>query len=489
MQADSLVRHLGMWSAGKGTLQQKLARSLMQAVRHGALNPGVRLPSERALARSLAVSRTTVVAAYDSLREAGWVESRTGSGTRVAERSRAVAAARGSAQASALAGSPLLGMLANREDDDMIDLAMGSPLALKDLPLELFTLPSDEYASLIRDRFYYPLGLPALREAIAAYYRRAGVPTGAEHILVTNGGQQAIALAAALFVQRGDSVLIEDPAYFGALDIFRAAGARIAPLRVESDGVSPPMLRDRISATAARLAYLTPTFQNPTGGVMPRAARREVARIAAEFGVPVIDDCVLADLVVEGSAPPPIAAHAPDAPIITTGSLSKLITPGLRVGWIRATEPMIERLARVKTATDLGSALLTQAIAVRLMGAVDEATRLRRAELRPRRDLMARLLAEHLPEWSFRVPPGGVFLWVKLSAGDAREFAQAALRRGVVIVPGPIMSAAEQHTRFIRLPFLADEATLRTGVRRLVAAWRDYQSGAQVERRQSVGMV
>jgi DNA-binding transcriptional MocR family regulator len=478
-----------MWSAGKGTLQQKLARSLMQAVRHGALNPGVRLPSERALAQSLAISRTTVVAAYDSLREAGWVESRTGSGTRVAERSRAVAAARGSAQASALVGSPLLGMLANREGEDMIDLALGSPLALKELPMDLFRLPEEEYASLIRDRFYYPLGLPALREAIAAYYRSGGLATSPEQILVTNGGQQAIALAAALFVQRGDSVLIEDPAYFGALDIFRAGGARIGALRVESDGVSPAVLRDRITATAARLVYLTPTFQNPTGAVMPRTARREIGRVAAEFGVPIIDDCVLADLVVEGSTPPPIAAHAPEAPVITTGSLSKLITPGLRVGWIRASEAMIERLARVKSATDLGSALLTQAIAVRVMGAVDEAKRLRRAELRPRRDLMARLLAEHLPEWTFHLPAGGVFLWVKLPAGDAREFAQAALRRGVVIVPGPIMSAAEQHARFVRLPFLSEEATLRTGVRRLAAAWREYQSGAQGERRQSVGMV
>jgi DNA-binding transcriptional MocR family regulator len=449
----------------------------------------VRLPSERALARSLAVSRTTVVAAYDSLREAGWVESRTGSGTRVAERSRAVAAARGSAQAGALAGSPLLGMLAHREDEDMIDLALGSPLALQELPMELFRLPEDEYAALMRDRFYYPLGMPALRQAIAGFYRASGLPTEAEQILVTNGGQQAIALAAALFVQRGDSVLIEDPAYFGALDIFRAAGARIAPLRVETDGVSPAMLRDRISATAARLVYLTATFQNPTGAVMPRGARREVGRIAAEFGVPVLDDRVLADLVVEGSPPPSIAALAPEAPVITTGSLSKLITPGLRVGWIRAAEPMIERLARVKSAIDLGSALLTQAIAVRLMAWIEEAKRLRRAELRPRRDLLAKLVSEQLPEWSFQIPAGGVFLWVKLPAGDAREYAQTALRHGVVIVPGPIMSAMEQHARFIRLPCLFEEDTLRTGVRRLASAWREYHSGAPGERRHTVGMV
>ena len=488
MDADDLARHLGLWSAAKGTLQQKLTHALMQAIRNGALNPGLRLPSERALAQSLTLSRTTVMSAYDALREAGWVESRTGSGTRVAERSRAVAAARGSAQAGALAASPLLGMLATREDEDVLDLALGSPLALRCLPLDLFTLPPDEYAALMQDRFYYPLGLPPLRQAIAAYYCAAGVPTQAEQVLVTNGAQQAIALTAALFVQRGDSVLVEDPAYFGALDVFRAAGARIAPLRVESDGVSPSMLRDRIVATAARLVYLTPTFQNPTGAVMPRAARREVGRIAAEFGVPVVDDGVLGDIVLEGSPPAPIAGHAAEAPVISIGSISKLITPGLRVGWIRAAEPVIERLARVKSVTDLGSALITQAIAVRLVGVVDEAKRLRRLELKPRRDLLARLLAEHLPEWKFRAPTGGVFLWVELPAGDAREFAQTALRRGVVIVPGPIMSASEQHARFIRLPFLAEEPAMRTGVRRLAGAWREYRSGAQ-GRPQSLGMV
>jgi DNA-binding transcriptional MocR family regulator len=489
MEAHSVARHLGSWSTGKGPLQHKLARALTQAIRYGTLHPGIRLPSERALAQALTLSRTTVVAAYDALRETGWLESRPGSGTWVSEKSPAISGAREAAQASALAASPLLALLAQREDDDMLDFALGSPLPLRDLPLDLFSVPPDEYAALVRDRRYYPLGLRALREAIASYYEDTGMPTRPEQILVTNGSQQAIALCAALYLQRGDSALVEDPAYFGALDAFRAAGARVSGLPVDAEGVRPSVLRDRIGATAARLVYLTPSFQNPTGAVMPKAARKEVARIAAELDVPVIDDGTLADLALEGTPPPGIAAHAPEAAVLTLGSLSKLLWPGLRAGWVRATEPIIERLARVRSAVDLGSPLVTQAIAVRLLGAIGEARRLRREELKPRRDLLAALLGEHLPEWSFRAPSGGLFLWVKLPCGDAREFAQVTLRHGVVILPGPTMSAADQHASYLRLPFLAEPETLETGIRRLCAAWRDYQSSDRRERRQSMTLV
>ena len=195
------------------------------------------------------------------------------------------------------------------------------------------------------------------------------------------------------------------------------------------------------------------------------------------------------ELALSGPTPPGIAAYAPSAPILTIGSLSKLAWPGLRAGWVRAPEPIIERLARLKSANDLGSPLLTQAIAVRLLAAIDSIRDLRRHQLRIRRDLMANLLRESLPDWKFRLPAGGLFLWVKLPAGDSREFAQVALRHGALILPGPAMSAAEQHSGFIRLPFLAEDETLRNGVRRLSAAWRDYRPAGPGDRRPNVAMV
>lgn len=489
MQLRTLIHSLGPWSAGKGSLHEKLARALAESVRRGIISPGVRLPSERSLARALTVSRTTVVAAYGALRDAGWIESRSGSGTWVSPTSPAVAAARGAARAGALAASPLLALLTHQAEEGLIDLALGAPLPLSDLPLELFTVPPDQYAALVHDHLYYPLGLPALREAIAGRYSAIGLDTSPAQILVASGSQHAIALCAAAYLQRGDSVLIEDPAYFGALDAFRTSGARLASLPVCVDGVPPSVLRDRIAATAARLVYLTPTFQNPTGAVMPPAVRKEIGRIANEFGVPIIDDCTVADLSLDVPPPPPLAAFARNAPVITIGSLSKLVWPGLRVGWIRASEPIIEKLARIRSAMDLGSPLIPQAIAVQLLGRLDAASKLRRQQLKPRRDLLAALLHKHLREWKFRVPAGGLFLWIELPDGDAREFAQTALRHSVVVLPGPAMSATEAHSRYLRLSFLAEPETLRTGVGRLSAAWREYQSAGGRRHKQSFALV
>jgi DNA-binding transcriptional MocR family regulator len=347
----------------------------------------------------------------------------------------------------------------------------------------VFTLPADESGALIRDRVYHPLGLPALRSAIAAEYTKQGLDTRDQHILVTNGAQQAIALCAAVCVQRGDTVLVEDPTYFGALDAGRTAGARLASMPVGADSVSPSAVRERIAATGARLIYVTATFQNPTGGVMSAAVRRDIGQIVASTGVPLIDDRTIADLIIEGMPPGPIAAYAPDAPIFTVGSLSKLVWPGLRVGWIRAAEPAIQRLARVKTAMDLGSPLLTQAIGARVINVIADARRLRQRELRPRRDLLASLLRKRLPDWRFRVPTGGLFLWVRLPNADAREYAQIAFRHGVVTLPGPTMSAADEHAGYLRLPFFAEPATLRLAVDRLAAAWNDYRSSGRVRAR------
>jgi DNA-binding transcriptional MocR family regulator len=490
VEPAGLIDALGPWAAGKGSLQQKLARALTLTIRHGLLLPGIRLPSERALAQALSLSRTTVVAAYDHLREGGWVERRSGSGTRVCVRSDVVTAARNATQAAVLAASPLLGLLASHDRADMIDFALGTPLPLSGVLSDRFNVSAEEHAALVRDHRYYPLGLTVLRQAIAASYAKGGLPTSQEQILVTNGAQQAIALCAALFVQRGDSVLAEDPTYFGALDAFRAVGARVSPMPVPLNGVRPSVIRDRIVATAARLVYLMPAFQNPTGAVMPKAARKELAQLVMELGVPVIDDRTVAEIILDGKAPPPpIAVDCPDGMVLTIGSLSKLVWAGLRIGWVRAPEPIIQRLARLKTATDLGSPLLTQQIAVRLLGALDEFRELRRLQLAPRRDLLVALLQRRLPEWKFRVPLGGLFLWVDLPQSDAREYAQVALRHGVIVLPGPVMSAAEEQLRFLRLPFLAEPETLTMGVTRLAAAWRDYRTSDRPQIQSTVTLV
>jgi DNA-binding transcriptional MocR family regulator len=383
----------------------------------------------------------------------------------------------------------LLRLLTQQQGGDLIDFALGIPMPLDDLPFELFTLPPEEYQAMIRDRNYYPLGLTTLRRAVAAMYSRRGLETKEDEVLITNGAQAAISICTSVYLQRGDAALVEDPTFFGALDALRTADARITILPVGPDGVRPAVVRERIRSTAARLVYLTPTFQNPTGSVMPVAARKELGRIAAESGVPVIDDCTLADIGLDGAPPPPLAAFAPQAAIITIGSLSKVVCPALRIGWVRAPTWIIERLARWKSSLDLASPLLTQAIAVRLVEEIDRARQLRHLQLKPRRDLLGALLRKHLPDWKFRVPTGGLFLWVQLPRGDARELAQVALRRGVILLPGPHASAVGKHEGYLRIPFLASPDTLRSGVKRLAAAWKDYQSNAQPAAEQRLAVV
>ena len=477
MDLASFVNALGPWSTGKGPLNRKLAHAIQRAIANGLVSPGFRLPAERALAKALAVSRATIVSSYSVLADAGWIEGRRGSGTYVRKGSRLAQAPREAM------GSPLFGLI-SQDRDLVIDLALGTPHAFG-LPREMFILPRDQLESLLDDRMNYPLGLAVLRQALARRYSKIGLPTTEDQVLVTNGAQQAISLIAGLYVQRGDTVLVEDPTYFGAIEAFRAAGARVSSVPVGAEGVTPGVLRDRIAATAPRLIYLTPTFQNPTGAVIPVAARRAISKLSREFGVPVIDDASLADIVLEGGAAPPgpMAMYGEHEGMSTVGSISKLIWPGLRVGWIRAAAPIIERLGRIKTAMDLGSPLVTQAVGARLIEAIPEAQRLRREQLRPRRALAASLLKKLLPEWRFSMPEGGFFFWVKLPEGDARELAQVALRHGVLILPGSTMSAAGLYTRYVRVPFLADPEVLREGIGRLAAAWGEYR---EVGRRQVV---
>lgn len=345
---------------------------------------------------------------------------------------------------------------------------------LPELPASAFALSQAELTVLLKERGYTALGLPALRRAIANYYNEAGLPTTENQILVTTGAQQAISLVAACYLQRGDNVILENPTYFGAIDALRAAGARLLGLRVKQHGIRPELLRAQVEASLPRLIYLQPTFQNPTGTVLPIFQRREIVRLAAEFNLPIVEDNTLADLALTQNTPAPLATYAQAANIITIGSMSKLFWAGLRVGWIRAPQSVIGRLGRVKVVNDLGSSIINQAIAAHLIPETNQIKTLRRTELGVKLELLEGLLASCLPDWKWVRPPGGIFLWVKLPLGEASAFAQVALRYGVVIVPGTTMSLDDSHSDYLRLPFSLEAATLTEGIKRLAAAWEAY---------------
>jgi DNA-binding transcriptional MocR family regulator len=481
VEASHWAKLLGSWTDHKGPLHRRLSTAIRSAIEHGLLLQGTRLPSERDLAAALHVSRNTVVAAYNALRDEGWLESGTGKGTWTRREFWAMRDAQEEIRMERIAGINFLGVL--DVAGTSIDFATGTPYPLRGVPAEALSLTAQENEQLLNTRLYYPFGLPALRQAIASRYSAAGLETAPDSILVTGGAQQAIALIGILFLQRGDSALIEDPCYFGALESFRVLGARLHSLPVGHAGVEPHVFRDLCTATSPRLAYLTPTFQNPTGTVMPAADRREIVQLAAQRGLPLIDDRTLADIRLDPENPldsmdsRSLAAWDTSGTVLTVGSLGKLLWAGLRIGWIRAARHLIEPLVRLKMANDLGTALPTQRLAVKLLRFYEEARAMRASELSVKRNLMVSLLRNQLPDWEFAVPTGGLFLWIKLPRGDSNELAQVALRHRLILMPGSNMSAEQRHGDRLRIPFLLERDELREGVRRLVAAWADYTRG------------
>ncbi|MEV6159107.1 PLP-dependent aminotransferase family protein [Nonomuraea sp. NPDC052129] len=457
---DDLVDLLGRWASGRGPLYLLLTGRLRALIDDGVLPPGEQLPPDRALARRLAVGRGTVVAAYDLLQQEGRVVRRQGSGTRVA------ACDLPSTRATdSVVANPLLLHILHPPDGVQL-LTCAAP---DDPPPELIEAYQEAAGRLagLRDLGYQPAGNPTLREAVAAYYRERGVPTTAGEILVTNGAQQALTLLAGLLVAPGDTVLTGSPTYPGALEVFRHAAAAVRPVTLAP--VPAEAMRERPA-----LVYAVPTASNPTGSIMESADRRRLAALAAEYDVPVIDDEVCAELCFSGEIPPPLAAYGPSEQVITIASLSKLVWGGLRVGWIRASAPLVSRLARLRAVHDLGGEILGQLAAATLLGRLDEIRRARVRMLRARHDHLCAELREHLPSWEFEPARGGQTLWVRLPRGEADSFAQVALRHGVAVPPGRSFDPLGGHAEYTRLHFLFPEEELSRAVAGLARAWRSY---------------
>lgn len=470
--APHLATLLGDWSAGDGPLYRQLATALRRAIEAGAIPAGTVLPPERQLARVLSLSRSTVVSAYERLKTDGWLMSRQGSGTWVADRD-------AGPDADAVVASRLFQPIPEdappAAGEDLIELTIAAAPGSAAVAETIAALDPADVAALTATHGYLPPGLRELRAAVADRFSRSGVPTTEEQVLVTTGAHQAISLIARHVLQPGETVLVESPTFPGALDALRGTGARLVPIPVDDDGPRVDAIADLATRTSPRLIHVTPTFHNPTGAVMAAERRRALVDLARELRVPVVDDLALVDISLDDVAvPPPLAALDPEAPILSVGSVSKLFWCGLRVGWIRASEAVVARLQRTKTVADLGSPLLDQLVATRLLDRVEDARAERAAALRPRRDALEALLEEHLPAWRWRRPRGGFSLWVELPHGSGDEFADVAARHGVAIVPGSSLSADETHRRFVRLVYIADTDTLERGVARLAAAWDAY---------------
>lgn len=464
------VAALGSWRALPGPVYQRLARAVILAVYAGGIPVGTRVPAERALADHLKVSRTTIVAAYALLRIQSWLTSRHGSGSWLCVPTGADGSD-GSGAPATCSHQRLFRMLS--VVPDAIDLRCAAPIDLGVLSKRLLSFDAGAISSKVAPG-YIPHGRSELRRAIAEDITALGVPTREEQILVTGGAQQAICLIASLYLQPGDTVIVEEPTNVGAIDAFHGVAARVIPVPIGKDGIRVEALRQTIESERPRLITLVPSFHNPTGALLSETARRKIARLCDEFGIPLLENNAVGDVWLDAKPPPPIAAFSETAPILLVGSLSKLVWAGLRIGWVRASEDLIARLTALKTIADYGSSVLSQAAANNFFRDAEDFRHIRRAEIKERRACLWHELDRQLPSWTYERTSGGLSVWVRLPFGVGAEFAQVAMRHGVSFLSGDVFSVSGGFKDHIRLPYVQEPKDLREAVSRLARAWDEY---------------
>ncbi|MGH1503100.1 MAG: PLP-dependent aminotransferase family protein [Acidimicrobiales bacterium] len=462
--SNALLNMLGDWRAdGYGALHSQLAVAVARSVESGVLAAGTVLPSERTLARSLDVSRSTVTAALNELRSAGVLESRQGSGTRVA----------GGPQGRGVAERPgatvLPGLLGPRGVDDQIDLAASTPDDAGALPR--IDIDADALLDAGSGHGYTPAGLPALRDAVAQRLTLGGLPTVAEEVLITNGAQHGLALALDRVAPAGGRVIVDEPTYPGVIDLLRSRSVRGLPLARTAGGIDATGLRRLVRAQGTTAAYLQTSVHNPTGWAAQDWQFRELAKACDDLGLTVIEDLVLADLRYDGSLPAPIAARTRKATVIVIGSISKLGWGGLRIGWLRGPADVVERLVRTRLADDLGSSVPSQLIAAGVLEHFDDVAGIRQRTLGERAELARTLIADRLPTWRPAVPAGGLSLWIQLPEPLAEPLAQRARRHGVLVATGVSASIEGRFDDHVRICFDRAPDRLEAGIDRLAAAW------------------
>jgi DNA-binding transcriptional MocR family regulator len=351
------------------------------------------------------------------------------------------------------------------------DLASAAPAGPADVLVAAARDAVDELPRHLPAHGYDPVGLPALRAAVAAHYRRRGVPTTPDQILITNGALHGLDLALRLLVRPGDRVVTDTPSYPTALDTLRRSGATLVPVDLGPDGWNVRRLAASYRRAAPRLGYLIADFHNPTGLVMPDEARAAAATAAAEAGAHLVVDESFVDLTYDDApAAAPLAAHDPDGHVLSIGSLSKPFWAGLRVGWIRAEPELLSRLAAVRAVADMASPVLEQLVARRLLETAEDVLPARRRMFAGRRDALVAALRRELPEWRFVVPGGGLSLWAELDAPVSTALAGAAAQHGVRLVAGSRFGVRSSLERFLRLPFVLPADSLEAAVTRVAAA-------------------
>ena len=458
VNAASLSRQLNGWRGPDGEpAYRRLSEALKLLILDGRLSLNARLPGERRLAETLGVSRITVSAALDRLRADGFVLSRTGSGS-----------------FTALPASPasrpvrLDGPMQREDAPGIIDMASAAMPADEQVHAA-YARALEALPAHLPSRGYEPVGIEALRRAVAERYAADGLATGPEQIVVSAGALSGLALLLRAATRPGDRVVVEHPGYPHALDALVQAGLDLTPVAMTAQGWDMDGMLAAVVRVRPRLIYLIGAHQNPTGHVLSAEDEAAIAAAAARVGAVLVLDDTLRELWFDRPPPPPVD-HGPH--VVRLGSTSKPYWGGLRVGWLRAHAEVVEAVVRHRPSLDLGVPVMEQLAAAVLLAGDPAPLAARRRIIVAREAHLRARLAEVLPEWKTRRPDGGLSLWVELPRPDSTRLALAAPDHGVRIPPGTRFGVNGAFDRFIRLPFSREEADLDLAVAGLADAWR-----------------
>lgn len=473
-------------------LYQQLAEGIAAQIRGGSLPVGTRLPPLRELAKRQAVALVTASQAYEALATEGLVEARTGRGTFVTfdiDAMSDVSAARRESSADVV---PSWDSALSRYSDQTRRVAamhlLRSSFRRGTIPLsnghtapETYPLPDFArcYARTFLDdppeihQYRADRGDATLRELFAERLRTRGANVSADDILIVSGAQQALSLVADTMLDAGDFAAAESPTYFSALEVFDQKRVSWVNVAGDADGALVDSIGAAVRRFSPRLMYLNTASQNPTGSFLTRARHRPILDIARRAKLTIVEDQTCWPLAYEGDAPPPLLASDPDGHVILIESISKLLFPSLRIGYIAARGPAMQALYAAKLRADTFTTTVAQRALVRFLESKAAARHLRTTRFlyRRRRDALMSALAKVLPDGARAIAPrGGVNVWVELPAtwSSVELFAHAAAE-GVLFLPGaPFFPAMPAHNA-LRLSFgtlpeqLAGEAMARLG--------------------------
>lgn len=485
---------------GTQPLFRQIEQHLREEILSGALQPGTRLPSTRHLAHGLGVNRITVANAYAELEADGLVYTRLGSGTYVSPPLDCVEREgkdRNDPGHWPLWQQKLLHQPLPPSRRELLDLS-SAPTPPEDLisfagghgSEELF--PSDDFRkalqSVLRREKTGAMGygeregyLP-LRVTIANLLTSQGIFTHPEEILITSGSQQALALVASLLLRPGDGVLVESPTYSGAIDLFSSLGAQLVEIPVDEHGMQVERVEEILRTHHPNLIYTIPTFQNPTGTCLQGERRWQLLMLAKRYNIPILEDEFVGDLRYEGQTQPALKALDPGGRVIYIRTFSKVLMPGLRVGFIVASGPVYEQLLYWKYLNDLATSNPIQHAleAYITLGRYEAHLHRARRVYRRRRDAMDAALCRHMPAGtSWKKPSGGLFFWVPLPPMiSAKDLYPIALKAGVEVSSGSLFCPCKKSYTHIRLNFVThDQEKIEEGIRRLGRAMTAMLAG------------